>query len=112
MRTVLIHTVPWMDALAKPDDTLLAPGSMSLGTLLPKTVAVVRGVGKSVGDATPVERRLIELGFVPGERVEVLTQTRPGGDPFVIRVGDTTFALRRREVATVWVDVTQPERQP
>ena len=98
-----------MDALAKPDDTLLSPGSTSLGTLLPKTVGVVRGVGRSLGDATPIERRLIELGFVSGERVEVLTQTTPGGDPFVIRVGDSTFALRRREVATVWVDVAQPE---
>ena len=29
----------------------------------------------------------------------------PGGDPFVVRVGTTTFALRRREVETVWVEL-------
>jgi ferrous iron transport protein A len=59
-----------------------------------------------------MERRLIELGFVCGERVEVLTQAAPGGDPFVIRIGDTTLALRRREVATVWVDIAQPGLLP
>ena len=32
----------------------------------------------------------------------------PGGDPFVVRVGTTTFALRRREVETVWVEVDPP----
>jgi Fe2+ transport system protein FeoA len=85
---------------------------MSLGALLPKTVAVVRGVGRGSAEVSPMERRLIELGFVCGERVEVLTQAVPGGDPFVIRVGDPTLALRRREVATVWVDIAQPGLLP
>jgi Fe2+ transport system protein FeoA len=44
------------------------------------------------------------LGFVSGERVEVLAEARPGRDPFVVRVGSTTLALRRREVETVWVE--------
>ncbi len=101
-----------MDALATPEGTLLAPGSVSLSALTPHSVAFVRGVGRGAAGATALEKRLIELGFVCGERVEVLTQAVPGGDPFVVRVGDTTFALRRREVATVWVDVAQPELLP
>jgi Fe2+ transport system protein FeoA len=95
-----------MDASASPPGVTLAPGTMSLSMLSPGTVGSVLGVGQAEGAFTPTERRLIELGFVSGERVEVLAQALPGGDPFVVRIGTTTFALRRREVETVWVEVT------
>ena len=96
-----------MDAIAAPPGISLAPGTVSLSALTPGTVGSVLGVGlKDTGVFTANERRLVELGFVSGERVEVLAQARPGGDPFVVRVGTTTFALRRREVETVWVEVT------
>jgi ferrous iron transport protein A len=112
MRTVLIILTA-MDAFAAPGGAVIAPGSVSLSALLPRTTAIVRGVGSRAIEATPLERRLIELGFVSGERVEVLTQVSPGGDPFVLRIGDTTFALRRREVATVWVEEVAPcQRSP
>jgi ferrous iron transport protein A len=101
-----------MDAFAAPNGTVTTPGSVSLSVLLPNTVAVVRGVGSRADEASPLERRLIELGFVAGERVEVLTQARPGGDPFVLRIGDTTFALRRREVENVWVEISPSISQP
>jgi ferrous iron transport protein A len=97
-----------MDASASPHGVALAPGTMSLSTLTPGMVASVVGVGPNDGAYTPTERRLIELGFVSGERIEVLAQALFGGDPFVVRVGTTTFALRRREVETVWVEVTAP----
>jgi len=61
-----------------------------------------------MGASTTLERRLMELGFVTGERVEILTEARPGRDPFIVRVGTTTFALRRREVETVWVELSHP----
>ena len=48
-------------------------------------------------------QRLDELGFLPGERVLVLTRGRPGGDPLAVRVGHSTFALRRIEAACVRV---------
>jgi ferrous iron transport protein A len=70
------------------------------------TTGVVTKVG--TGANTMLERRLMELGFVAGERIEILTEARPGRDPFVVRVGTTTFALRRREVATVWVELAHP----
>jgi Fe2+ transport system protein FeoA len=95
-----------MDASATPTGVSLAPGTMSLSTLSPGAVGSVLGVGLHNGLFTPTERRLVELGFVSGERIEVLAQAQPGGDPFVVRVGTTTFALRRREVETVWVEVT------
>ena len=106
MRTVLIYIQKPMDAIATPNGVSLAPGTMSLSALTSGTVGSVLGVGLHNGAFTPTERRLVELGFVHGERIEVLAQARPGGDPFVVRVGTTTFALRRREVETVWVEVT------
>ncbi|HEY1058590.1 MAG TPA: FeoA family protein [Limnobacter sp.] len=44
---------------------------------------------------------LYEIGFIPGETVVVLTRGMPGSDPLVVRVGDSTFALRRAEAACV-----------
>lgn len=95
-----------MDAVAAPGGRTLAPGSCSLSALPPGTSGVVIGVG--MGASTTLERRLMELGFVTGERVEILTEARPGRDPFIVRVGTTTFALRRREVETVWVELSHP----
>jgi len=46
---------------------------------------------------------LAEMGFLPGEAVMILARGRPGGDPLVVRVGDSTFALRRAEAACVEV---------
>jgi len=48
---------------------------------------------------------LEEIGFIPGERVMVMTRALPGGDPLVVRVGSSTFALRRVEAACVRVGV-------
>jgi len=50
--------------------------------------------------------RLIEIGFMPGERVEVLACGPAGREPIAVRVGRSTFALRRHEAALVQV---QPE---
>jgi ferrous iron transport protein A len=48
-----------------------------------------------------VSRRLMELGFVPGERIRMLKRGLPGGDPLAVRVGESTFALRRFEAALI-----------
>ena len=48
-------------------------------------------------------RQLADLGFVPGEPVAVLARAWPGGDPLVVRVGQSRFALRRAEAACVRV---------
>ena len=46
---------------------------------------------------------LEEIGFLPGERVMVMARALPGGDPLVVRIGSSTFALRRVEAACVLV---------
>ncbi len=46
---------------------------------------------------------LEEIGFIPGERAMVMARALPGGDPLVVRIGASTFALRRVEAACVRV---------
>ena len=47
--------------------------------------------------------RLTEIGFVPGEAVRIVATGMPGADPLAVRLGHTTFALRRHEAAFVHV---------
>lgn len=49
-------------------------------------------------------RWLAEIGFMPGEHVAVTARSAWGGDPMVVRVGQSTFALRRAEAACVRVE--------
>src|SRR5215475_7272686 len=53
-----------------------------------------------------LERRLIELGFVEGARVEVLHQGPFGGDPIAIRIDEATVAVRRRDASAI---MAQPD---
>ena len=48
-------------------------------------------------------RWLQEIGFIAGESVMLMARGLPGGDPLVIRIGQSTFALRRAEAACVRV---------
>jgi ferrous iron transport protein A len=82
---------------------------VSLATLRKGARAVVvdvRDDAQSLGDEaqSTVSRRLLELGFVPGEALEVVEEIWPGADPMAIRLGNTTFALRRREALAVMVE--------
>ena len=47
---------------------------------------------------------LEEIGFIPGESVCLLARALPWGDPLVVRIGNSTFALRRAEAACVLVE--------
>ncbi|MDT8998979.1 FeoA family protein [Paucibacter sp. APW11] len=44
---------------------------------------------------------LEEIGFVSGEHVSVLARGLPGADPLVVRIGQSTFALRQAEAACI-----------
>lgn len=59
-------------------------------------------------------RWLEEIGFIAGERVMLMARGLPGGDPLVVRIGQSTFALRRAEAACVRVAAaghTSPEER-
>jgi ferrous iron transport protein A len=94
-----------MDAAATPAGLALDPGFVSLAALPPGTAGRVVAVGARTGVLSPLERRLLEFGFVNGEQVEILAEARPGRDPFVVRVGHTTLALRRREAESIWIQL-------
>ncbi len=66
------------------------------------TPALVREV-QSPTDNAEWQTRLEEIGFLPGEPVRVIARGAPGGDPLVVRIADSTFALRRAEAACVQV---------
>ena len=54
-------------------------------------------------DGAALRRRLADLGFVPGEYVRVVARGALGGEPLAVRVGRSTFALRRHEAACIQV---------
>ncbi|MNN99258.1 ferrous iron transport protein A [compost metagenome] len=52
-----------------------------------------------------MRRRLLDLGFVPQNEVEVL-QRSPLGDPIAFRVNNTTIALRKEESSLIYGTIT------
>lgn len=65
-----------------------------------------RAVVEQVIDAypdDPISARLRDLGFVPGEPLRVTAKGPFGGNPLLIAIGTTRFALRRTEAARVIV---------
>ncbi len=75
---------------------------MRLSELSRRATAVVDHV-EDREPADPISQRLRELGFVTGEEVRVVAVGPFGGDPLVVQVGFTRFALRRQEAARVRV---------
>ena len=65
-------------------------------------VFFVKGV-KAPDHAPEWGNWLAEIGFVAGEHVKIIARAVPGGDPLVVRVGQSTFALRRAEAACIQV---------
>lgn len=85
----------------------LAPGDaspVSLDAWPLRTPAVLQGFA-AVAD-TEVRRalhRLAEIGFLPGEPLEVVARAGGRGGPIAVRVGSSTFALRAHEAALLRV---------
>lgn len=93
------------------------PSSVPLAELRRGDVALVTGlaeVSATVADATDsaLVSRLRDLGFTAGARCEVMARMWLGGDPLVVRVGGSTFALRRAEAAAVRVQRLQEQVRP
>lgn len=73
-----------------------------LHELPPDVDAIVDHV-EDLRTADPIAGRLRDLGFMPGELVRIVALGPFGGDPLVVRVGYTRFALRRAEAARIHV---------
>jgi len=95
--------------------TDIHPAPIPLAQLRRGETGVVSGLdaqrtfGDSSSDSAALLARLRDLGFVAGARCEILARMWLGGDPLVVRIGGSTFALRRAEAAAVHV-LRQQER--
>jgi len=80
-----------------------------LSDLKVKQTAIIRNVKRHVdGDAVQTDliaSRLETLGFVPGTSVQVVTKGIFGGDPILIQVGFTRFALRKAEAEKIEIEM-------
>lgn len=65
----------------------------------------VSGHGGAVEEAE-LERRLLEMGFVEGARVQVLHEGLFGRDPIAVKLDDMRVALRRREADAIVMDMS------
>jgi ferrous iron transport protein A len=74
----------------------------SLDDLVPGASGVIARIDLPEVDAT----RLMEIGFLPGARIEA-ARSAPGGDPRVFRVDGTEFALRRATARHLLVEVAK-----
>jgi len=63
--------------------------------------------GASEIEGGDIGLRLLELGFVEGESLRVIAHGFPGNEPIAVRIGNTTFALRRFEAEHVLVKTEQ-----
>ncbi|MCG9917320.1 MAG: ferrous iron transport protein A [Phenylobacterium sp.] len=99
-----------------PPHASLAPGPAPGEVRLSQARLGDRGIIGSVGapadqgrgglDADELERRLLELGFVEGARLEVIHEGALGHDPIAVRLDDMRVALRRRDGANIIIVLT------
>ena len=80
--------------------------SLALDVLADRITARISHID-TVAAGQPADRatQLADIGFTAGETVTVLARAWPGGDPLVVRVGASRFALRLAEAACVQVQV-------
>lgn len=80
---------------------------MKLSELHPRQKAII----KSIGDIGELKNRLMELGVLCGEPVQVV-RIAPLGDPIEIRIGDEHLALRYEDAQKIEVEaISQLKRR-
>ena len=80
--------------------------SISLADLPLQQLATVCEVSRPTSpEDQALVQRLVEIGFVPGERIKIIAVGHPGREPIAVRVGHTTFAMRRFEADYIRVSI-------
>lgn len=64
-----------------------------------------RGRIRTLAGNDALVQRLMEMGLIEGEEIEVIALA-PLGGPLEIRLGDSRLSLRRGEAARVQVDLS------
>jgi ferrous iron transport protein A len=78
---------------------------MNLEEVLPGIRARVSRIANTGNQQEDIRGQLEDIGFLPGEQVEVLRKGLLGQGPILIRVGSSTFALRESEARMVEVEI-------
>lgn len=81
---------------------------MRLSALKVKQTAIITKVNRLIDETVQpdlVAVRLESLGFVPGTQVQVITKGVFGGDPILIQIGFTRFALRKTEAEKIEIQL-------
>jgi ferrous iron transport protein A len=78
---------------------------LTLDQVVPGVVVVV----ETVGGARAFRRRLMELGIIPGTRVEVL-RVAPFGDPIELSARGCNLSIRAAEAREVRVEAAAVEQ--
>ncbi len=87
---------------ACPDTRDTDPGTLDGWPL--RTPALLQGFAPAPDPGVRrTLHRLAEIGFVPGELVEIVARAGGRGGPIAVRVGGSTFALRAHEAALLRV---------
>jgi ferrous iron transport protein A len=68
------------------------------------------GTITAVAGDDAIVQRLLEMGLLEGEQIEVLGFA-PLGDPMEIRLGDYRLSLRRSEAARITVEETRANHE-
>lgn len=77
---------------------------MKLSRLVPGVPARIKRL-KVSGE---LHEKLVGMGFVPGEEIEIV-QVAPLGDPIVCKIGNRNITLRKREADLIEVEVVGGE---
>ncbi|CAG1016131.1 hypothetical protein BURC_01177 [Burkholderiaceae bacterium] len=82
----------------------MAPAHLLLTDLPNGSHATVHGVVANSPDVDAVTlRRLGEIGFIPGEPLQLLRRGPGGREPLAVMIGETLFALRLVEAQCIEV---------
>jgi len=87
---------------ALPDPSIMLLNELPTGARA--TVTSVRAAAADF-DATAL-RRLGEIGFIPGEPVQMLRRGPGGREPLAVLIGDTLFGLRLLEAQCIEVQLS------
>lgn len=89
-----------------PAPTSLAEGRRGFFGRIATVGAETAAAGGLAGHE--LERRLLEMGFVEGARVEIIHEGLIGADPICVRLDDMRVAVRRRDVRGIMVQAGEP----
>lgn len=98
------HVVLLITFIVKKNTLNLAAGTLSLDQLHVGDSGFVGEVSQPLDHQHhQLTDRLMEIGFIPGEPVQVLHKGFLGGGPIAVRIGQSTFALRPFEAELISV---------